>query len=99
MELNPFALIAPNSIRIAVETVRYDLEKKEPIAPTRAEFVNDYRHNPNKFIPSVVLMIDVSEIRGPRTVCLYRPYGNTAIIQTDFRFPEWYQDFPGPMPL
>ena len=92
IDVNPFSLIDPRSIELAVETVRYSANG--PVAPSRAEFLYQYSTQPEKFVQSIVLLVDLSVPNGPKLICVYNPYHGEAVIQQDFKFPEWYQRLP-----
>jgi hypothetical protein len=92
IDVNPFSLIGPDSIRIAIETVRYG--SSGPVNPSRSEFVAQYTADPSRFVTGTVLMIDLSVPSGPRIICVYSPFSRSAVVQKDFKSPEWYQRIP-----
>ena len=75
IELNPFSVIDPDSIRPSIETMGLNVQTMTWEKPSRLEFVYNFSKDPDSFAPRSVLLIDLTDV-----VCAYTPLSGTAEI-------------------
>jgi hypothetical protein len=84
INLNPFSALDPKSVSIIYATSRVDLSTGDFVGPSRLQFLSSFSYSPEKYIPAIELLIDLSD-RQTDLKCATRLYTrNVTLMGREF---------------